>query len=58
MAEQYESNISSVTGALETLRTQGQLTAEEMAKLQEAFPDFFKSTDDFSLEHISDIGAK
>ena len=58
MAEQYESNISSVTGALETLRTQGRLTAEEMAKLQEAFPDFFKSTDDFSLEHISDIGAK
>lgn len=57
-AEQYEQGISTVTSALETLRTQGRLTAEEMANLQEAFPDFFKSSDDFSLEHISDIGAK
>jgi len=32
-AEESASNLSSLTGALETLRTEGQLTAEEMVNL-------------------------
>jgi len=32
-AEKSASNLSSLTGALETLRTEGSLTAEEMVNL-------------------------
>ena len=43
-AEKSASNLSSLTGALETLRTEGQLTAEEMVNLQNSFPDLTEFT--------------
>jgi len=43
-----------LTGALETLRTEGSLTAEQMRDLQEEFPDMT----DFSEEGISKFGTK
>lgn len=49
-AEGYEKKLTSLTSALETLRTEGSLTAEQMRDLQEEFPDMT----DFSKEAISD----
>lgn len=43
-AETASSNLSSLTGALETLRTEGSLTAEEMVNLQNSFPDLTEFT--------------
>lgn len=43
-AEKYESNLSTLSSALETLRTEGSLTAEEMTNLQESFPDLTEFT--------------
>ena len=43
-AEKSASNLSSLTGALETLRAEGQLTAEEMVNLQNSFPDLTEFT--------------
>lgn len=45
-AEKYESNLSTLSSALETLRTEGSLTAEEMTNLQESFPDLTEFTTD------------
>lgn len=45
-AEKYESNLSTLSSALETLRTEGSLTAEEMTNLQESFPDLTEFTAD------------
>ena len=53
-AEGYEKKLSSLTGALETIRTEGKLTAEQMRDLQEEFPDMT----DFSKEAISDNAMK
>lgn len=53
-AQQYESNLSSTTSALEKLRSEGSLTADEMVKLQQSFPDLT----DFSYEGISKAGTK
>lgn len=53
-AESYEKSLSSLTGALETIRTEGKLTAEQMRDLQEEFPDMT----DFSKEMISDNAMK
>ena len=47
--ENYKKNLSSLTSALETLRTEGKLTAEQMRDLQEQFPDLT----DFSISGIS-----
>lgn len=52
--EGYEKHLSSLTSALETLRAEGSLTAEQMRDLQEEFPDLT----DFSEEGISKFGAK
>lgn len=56
-AEKYASNLSSITGAMETIRTEGQLTSEQMKELQDTFPDLFKSQEDFSFENLSSMGA-
>ena len=48
-AEGYEKSLSSLTSALETIRTEGKLTAEQMRDLQEEMPDLT----DFSEESIS-----
>jgi len=53
-AEGYEKKLTSLTSALETLRTEGSLTAEQMRDLQEEFPDMT----DFSEEGISKFGTK
>ena len=56
-SEKYASNLSSITGAMETIRTEGQLTAEQMKELQDTFPDLFKSIDDFSFDNLGKAGA-
>ena len=48
-AETYEKNLSSLQSALETLRTDGKLTAEAMRDLQEEFPEMT----DFSYDNIA-----
>ena len=40
----YESKLSSLSSALEKIRSEGSLTAEEMVKLQESFPDLTEFT--------------
>lgn len=52
--EGYEKRLTSLTGALDSLRTDGRLTAEAMMELQESFSDLT----DFSIEGISKFGAK
>jgi len=47
-AETYEKNLSSISTALQTLRTDGKLTAEAMRDLQESFPNLT----DFSFESL------
>ena len=49
-SKNYESNLSSLTSALETLRTEGSLTAESMLSLQNAMP----SLTDFSEDSLKD----
>jgi len=53
-ASEYESKLSSLAGALETLRNEGSLTAEEMVKLQNTFPDLTE----FTTESISAAAFK
>ena len=53
-AEGYEKSLTSLTGALETIRTEGKLTAEQMRDLQEEFPDLT----DFSEESIGNVALK
>ena len=53
-AEGYEKLLTSLTGALETIRTEGKLTAEQMRDLQEEFPDLI----DFSEESIGNVALK
>lgn len=43
-AEAASSHLSTLTGALETLRTEGHLTAETMVELQNSFPDLTEFT--------------
>ena len=43
-AETASSHLSTLTSALETLRTEGHLTAETMVELQNAFPDLTEFT--------------
>jgi len=45
-AETSEKKLSSLTSAMETLRTEGKLTAEQMRDLQEEFPDVTNFTTD------------
>ena len=52
--EGYEKKLSSLTGALETLRSEGRLTAEAMRDLQEEFPNLT----DFSEAGLSKFGTK
>ena len=52
--EGFEKHLSSLTGALETIRTEGKLTAEQMRDLQEEFPDLT----DFSEKAIGDATLK
>jgi len=51
--EGYEKHLSSLTSALETLRSEGSLTAEQMRDLQEEMPNLT----DFSVEGISKAAA-
>ena len=44
--EEISSNISTISSSLETLRNNGKLTAEEMMKLQESFPDMTEFTEE------------
>ena len=44
-ASEYESNLSALSSSLETLRQEGTLTAEQLVKLQESFPDLTEFTD-------------
>ena len=53
-AEKHEKHLSSLTGALSTLREEGTLTAEAMKNLQEEFPDLTE----FSKESIGDAALK
>ena len=53
-ASNYESKLSSANTALESLRENGELTADEMKTLQEAFPDLTE----FSKAAIKDKGFK
>lgn len=53
-AEGYEKKLSSLTGALENIRSEGKLTAEQMTALQEEFPDMT----DFSEEAIGEAAFK
>lgn len=53
-AENYEKSLSSLTSALETIRNEGQLTAEAMRDLQEQFPELT----DFSFESVSNEAEK
>ena len=53
-AEKFKTNLSTLSSALETLRTDGKLTAETMKELQESFPNLT----DFSLESIRNEGVK
>jgi len=53
-AETYEKNLSSLTSALETIRTEGKLTAEQMKELQETIPNIT----DFSKESLSDTALE
>jgi len=52
--EEISSNISTISSSLETLRNNGKLTAEEMMKLQESFPDMTE----FSEEALSSRGVE
>ena len=52
--EGYEKSLSSLTSALETLRTEGSLTSEQMRDLQEEFP----SLTDFTSEGLQKAGTK
>lgn len=49
-AEEYEKKLTSLTGALKTIREEGTLTAEAMRDLQEEFPDLT----DFSMQGIEE----
>lgn len=53
-AEKFKTNLSTLSSALETLRTDGKLTAETMKELQESFPNLT----DFSLESIRNEGVE
>lgn len=52
--EGYEKKLSSLTSALETLRTEGSLTSEQMRDLQEEFPSLI----DFTTEGLQKTGTK
>ena len=52
--EGYEKKLSSLTGALQTIRDEGSLTADAMKTLQESFP----ALTDFSFESISNEAEK
>jgi len=44
-AQSFETSLSSLTGALESLRENGTLTADEMKTLQDSFPDLTEFTE-------------
>jgi len=52
--ETNEKKLSSLTSALETLRSEGTLTSEAMRDLQEEFPNLT----DFTTEGLSKAGTK
>lgn len=53
-ASEFSTNLSTLSSSMETLRTQGSLTADEMLKLQESFPDMT----DFSADSLAEEGFK
>ena len=56
-AEKYRSTISTITSAMETLRSEGTLTGEEMTSLREAFTDFGENItlDDLSTKSLEQL---
>jgi hypothetical protein len=53
-SSKFESKLSSINSALDSLRENGKLTSEEMKTLQESFPDLTE----FTEAAISDKGFK